>query len=753
MATNKSLQLLRNTTTIYATLEAAKSALEAKVADVQDGVAILGRYSGATEGTIETVLGVVHKGVGDTNGITFFLNSVSIKEQLEALETEVNTIETAVGLGTDGSHQTSTGNYTSEATTIEGEIVALDSQVKANADDIAEIQTAISGMDATSVSGESKVVIDVTETDGVVTATAANLTGVKLDGYAEGSDAVIAATDTLGEALGKLQGQIKAMDLAEVGGADGSVITAVSEADGKVSAVVSALSDVKLAGFEANTGTTGDVTSTDSVEDAINKLNNKIVASTTAASVKNTDGSITVVEPQGQQDSGTTISVNIKSGEHVLAKDGNAGLYTDLDLVKITTGLPETVKERYQLLATDDSQIGVNIDVPKDSHIVSINYITDTGDTHYQNLEYVYIDASGETQTTYVDMSELVIEAEFENGVEATDGVVHGVVDPTSESFLTVGADGFKVAGVSGFVQSEIEKLDATGGTQTIAAGKHVAVEVIEADGKITTVNVAEDDIASASALTAEIAARKAVDGQNGDTYAANGSANYISNATSLNDADVKLDAQLKAEQDEIDAIETAVGLNADGTYSPNTANHYTSASTSIQDAIDDLDTQVAANTEAIAQLSSGTTDLIEELSGKAVTVIASTDGSLSATSATATDGTVSYDLHTDASMIKMTGFNPVATTADTAPAATDTVAEAVSKIYAIAKHHHLSGSSAIDVAQTTDGATVSLVLADNTTSTTAHAQYAGGQGNDNVLEIVEGDGLYLDSTWDCGTF
>ena len=163
------------------------------------------------------------------------------------------------------------------------------------------------------------------------------------------------------------------------------------------------------------------------------------------------------------------------------------------------------------------------------------------------------------------------------------------------------------------------------------------------------------------------------------------------------------------------------------------------------------MDDQVAANADAIAELSSGTTDLIEELSGKAVTVIASSDNSLSATSATATDGTVSYDLHTDASMIKMTGFDPVATTADTAPTTADTVAQAVSKIYAIAKHHHLSGSPAIEVAQTTDGATVSLILDDTTTTNTADAQYVATNG-DNVLQ-VKSDGLYLDSTWDCGTF
>ena len=65
-----------------------------------------------------------------------------------------------------------------------------------------------------------------------------------------------------------------------------------------------------------------------------------------------------------------------------------------------------------------------------------------------------------------------------------------------------------------------------------------------------TIYTIGENDIASASALTAEIAARKAVDGQNGDTYAANAGTNYISAATSLNDADVKLDAALKSLSD-----------------------------------------------------------------------------------------------------------------------------------------------------------------------------------------------------------
>ena len=46
-------------------------------------------------------------------------------------------IEASVGLATDGSHVKTNGNYTSGATTVVGEIAALDTQVKANADAIA----------------------------------------------------------------------------------------------------------------------------------------------------------------------------------------------------------------------------------------------------------------------------------------------------------------------------------------------------------------------------------------------------------------------------------------------------------------------------------------------------------------------------------------------------------------------------------------------------------------------------------------
>lgn len=72
-----------------------------------------------------------------------------------ALTTEVNrakvaedTIEASVGLAANGSHVKTTGNYTKNATTVVGEIAALDTQVKANADAIASETTRATGAEA-----------------------------------------------------------------------------------------------------------------------------------------------------------------------------------------------------------------------------------------------------------------------------------------------------------------------------------------------------------------------------------------------------------------------------------------------------------------------------------------------------------------------------------------------------------------------------------------------------------------------------
>ena len=105
------------------------------------------------------------------------------------------------------------------------------------------------------------------------------------------------------DTLKEIQDKIEAMDLTTVGGGSGDVITTVSEADGKVSANKSSLSDIVLAGY-AKTNDTGDITANDTVEVALSKLENKSAATT----VKSTDKTVNITDNNGKD-----LSVNIDS--------------------------------------------------------------------------------------------------------------------------------------------------------------------------------------------------------------------------------------------------------------------------------------------------------------------------------------------------------------------------------------------------------------------------------------------------------
>lgn len=639
--------------------EVALDAMEKQKVNLADGTAILGRYK-ETDGDVKTLVGFAYISndaqtltVFDVDGAGADVDK-KILSAIQALDAEKTSTDgknvqvkvtetdgkiTAVNITTD-----STVNSGDVANAIETEIGKLEysdtavggeyvSQVSETDGKIAVTRVALPSLEEVKETG--KPIVAVSENKGQVAASVGTINAE----YVDVSYSAITATNVKG-ALAEIADEIDAMDLTVVSG-DGEVITAVSEENGKVSASKTAIKDVKLTGYAKNTAATGAISATDDIEDALSKLENTIGSN----AITNADGSITVTNG-----STTDVKVHIKSGENVIKLDGEGGgIYTNLSLVEITgeTALPAEIKVRYELHDSDGVKIGESIDIPKDSHIVSITY-----DESTQKLVYTYIDVEGKTQTTEIDLSNLILESEFASGVTFSNGVAHGVVDPTSEkdssknSFLTVGADGFKVDGIKGEIDTKINALDATVGSTSVESGKHVAVQVVEDAGKLTALTVTETDIASKSlldglsgktvtevassndsiaatlsaatdgtkhldiitdaskikmtgftnadaltditesssvteallnvdkvitekaevinaalndlettkaektALDVEIAARKAVDGQNGDTYAANTSANYISGATTLNDADIKLDAALKAVDD-----------------------------------------------------------------------------------------------------------------------------------------------------------------------------------------------------------
>ena len=502
------------------------------------------------------------------------------------------------------------GGYTKEPTSVSGAVGSTDTintAISKLENNIAALSGStdakIEALDATATTTTSQVFGEITQTDGKVSATTKLATSLVMEGLAATADTKIAAADTLGTALAKLQGQIDSMDLAAVS-AEGSVITSVSESDGKVSATTTPVKDVKLTGYVKDTTKTGDIAATDDIEDALSKLENKAAAITIA----NNDGSINVTTGA----TGTDINVNIKSGEHVLAKDGNAGLYTNIALSSITPS-STTVKEEYQLTATDGTKLGDTIKIYKDSSLKSMELVSGgTADAPKQYLRYVYVDVDGNDQTVDVNVSALLAENEFKSGVTVTSaGIVTGVVDTASEKnesnvdFLTVGADGFKVSGIKDAIDTKINKLDVTG--DTAQSGKYIT-HINEEDGKIEiggradiaaaplngyakgtapansaitsadTINQAlaklehQVDAAKAAATTKVVEGTDAGDNMTivPTTSATDGSVTYTVNLTDV-------------------AKASAVGLNTDGSHKTTTGK-YTSGANTITEEIAALD-------------------------------------------------------------------------------------------------------------------------------------------------------------------
>lgn len=498
-----------------------------------------------------------------------------------ALQTEIDTIETAVGLSSGGTYVAGDGQFTSAATSVADAIDKLDDALASAVTDIeTEIENKINALDADESGASTYVNVRVQEEDGVITE-------VSVDDSA-------------------LEAAIEAMDLAEVHEA-GKAIVAVSEENGVVSATAGTIAAQYVDVADADNYFTAN-----NVEAALAELYTGYTA-----------GDAAIVGDATE--SGDTLG-KLEDRIEELASDAK-----EYHLVKVTTGLSAEIKEEYYLADAEGNQSGDTISVPKDSHIVEINYITTSGDPHYQNLEYVYLDVCGATRTEYVDMSALILEQEFSSGITSTDGIAHGVVDPQSENFLTVGADGFKLSGVQDAINAAvsaetearedaddaiesaltltaqtlvemIENAASAATTEVVEgtdAGNNLSIaETAGADGhKIYTINLT--DVASASALTQEISDRE--------------------------DADAAIQAEL-------DAVESELGF--DGTAYTQTVKNYISGNTVAEDihlldaALDAnnnaiisvqeaLDNEVTARTEAVNEEASARTQADEALDAR----------------------------------------------------------------------------------------------------------------------------------------
>ncbi len=99
--------------------------------------------------------------------------------------------------------------------------------------------------------------------------------------------------------------EIAKLNVDAVGGTDGDVLTKISETDGKISAVKSSLTDVKLTGYTADSTKIGGIAATDTLEQALNKIENTLASTTVKYHVDGT----TLIVANVTEDTSLTLTV------------------------------------------------------------------------------------------------------------------------------------------------------------------------------------------------------------------------------------------------------------------------------------------------------------------------------------------------------------------------------------------------------------------------------------------------------------
>lgn len=726
----KILRLLRNTSTTYDSFDAAKAKLSdlTFVAERKDGEAVLARYTEGTDDNqvVKSVLGLYHVSVSGKTGVTILQDSDAVQDLIDALQRELDTTQASAGLAADGTYvaDTTEDSIIGSATSI---LNATQILAAAISREVSDRQSAINALDDEDDAVNGEVVTAVVQEDGKVkTSTREQVANLILKGFTstgETGSLQIAASDSIGGALNKIENYFKGLDVSEIS-ATGQPIVKVSQTNGKIAAEVGNIAAAHVTVADAD-----DVITATDVEGALTEIAKNVAAN----KVTNADGSITVTTPTGSTTT-TDIKVHIKSGEGVIKLDAANGIYTDLNLVKIENGLPTNIKERYQLLNSDNIQIGQNIDIYKDSALVKfyLGHVDDVltnadkegesdndtitngvGDTA---LVYVMQLANGKYKLTAVNVQTFLEESEFEDGLEVANHVVKVKKDISSETVvteydadgtvktnsdvITISASGIKIANIQAAINAAIGTLDVT---DAAVAGQYVST-VSEKDGKIS---VSRLDISAAPL----------------NNYSKGSDAAAVGASDTINAAISKLENQ-------VDAAKAAAKTVINTTVVGESASHMTIAkNTTAADGHDVYSFSLAdvASKDALeAEVSRAETaekTLAESIgcayidSTKVVTAYASTPANAYATTNQVKSDIAALDAEVGNALNGITSAN----------------------------------AGIVVGTKSNKSQEITLTLDKTTASTDALNQYADAS-NGNALQITE-NGLYLSSVWDCGSY
>ena len=676
------LKLLRNQT-LYATHEEALSAINAKAQELGDGELWIATYGAAPNA--KSILALKR-----TDGLTVFDNDAS-------------------------------------SATITAAINALDATVG-----------------STTVDNGKHVAVQVVETDGVLTSLTINekdIASAALLGTTSDTASNQTAFGYIAKEVADRTAAIQALDKADTPVAK-NFVTGVSETDGIISVKRGAV-----------TSTDKTITLTDGADGGINLAVN--VDGTTI--VKNdTNGTLSVASSALTQYVGDkainvsdvvegnqkTISLVIPNGEKVLSQDAT-GLITTIKLKSVTPS-STNIREEYELQGINGAKLGTDtIKVYKDQTLKSATFSN-------QILTLTYILADGSESAVNIDMSSLVLETEVENGIQAVDHKLSIKLDTTGDDtgegkFLTVGANGLKLNGVSSAITNAINGLDVDAQTKSDAAG-FVSTTISETDGKVSNDSVSVtygnyDTVNQKNGIAKTLDTKTYVDTVVGNKNVSAEGDSYVNATASDNKVTIKTQAAPLIIMTPVgDGNTTLAGTSNRLLDCGDAATKLTNfVDARLQEEITKLDAEVTSNDGTNVQVK------VTEVDGKITAVNIASD---TTASASALDAEIAarkaVDGQNGQTYAKNTGTNYIANATSLNDA--DVKLDAALKTADDAMLTGVTGSNAITVsAKSAKNQTISLKL-DETTKPTGFTK------GDNVLSITS-EGLYLSSIIDCGTY